>query len=88
MPDPQLRTSTPLTTPTINFIMEVEKDKMLSFLGTQHLNQVPCILTEVFVKPTNSGLPLHFHSHFDNRYLTEERERSLYSLDWSIPSTL
>ena len=26
------------------------------------------IETKVFVKPTNSGLLLHYHSHVDNRY--------------------
>ena len=54
--------------PTIKFTMEVEKDGMLPFLGTQLLNRVPRIETKVFVKPTNSGLLLHYHSHVNNRY--------------------
>ena len=29
---------------------------------------MPCIETKVFVKPTNSGLLLHYHSHVDDRY--------------------
>ena len=48
--------------------MEVENDGMLPFLGTQLLNRAPRIETKVFVKPTNSGLLLHYHSHVDNRY--------------------
>jgi len=56
-------TSIALVTP-----MEVEKDGMLPFLGTQLLNRAPRIETKVFVEPTNSGLLLHYHSHVDNRY--------------------
>ena len=52
----------------IKFTMEVEKDGMLPFLGTQLLNRAPRIETKVFVKPTNSGLLLHYHIHVDNRY--------------------
>ena len=48
--------------------MEVENDGMLPFLGVQLLNRAPRIETKVFVKPTNSGLLLHYHSHVDNRY--------------------
>ena len=54
--------------PAIKFTMEVENDGMLPFLGTQLLNRAPRIETKVFVKPTNSGLLLHYHSHVDNRY--------------------
>ena len=54
--------------PAIKFTMEVENDGMLPFLGTQVLNRAPRIETWVFVKPTNSGLLLHYHSHVDNRY--------------------
>ena len=52
----------------IKFTMEVEKDGMLPFLGNQLLNRAPRIETKVFVKPMNSGLLLHYHSHIDNRY--------------------
>ena len=52
----------------IKFTMEVKNDGMLPFLGIQLLNRAPCIETKVFVKPTNSGLLLHYHSHVDNRY--------------------
>ena len=48
--------------------MEVEKDGMLPFLGVQLLNRAPCVETKVYVKPTNTGLPLHYHNHVDNRY--------------------
>ena len=54
--------------PAIKFTMEVENDGMLPFLGVELLNRAPCIETKVFVKPTNSGLLLHYHSHVDNRY--------------------
>ena len=38
------------------------------FLVVQLLNRAPRIETKVLVKPTNSGLLLHYHSHVDNRY--------------------
>ena len=44
------------------------KDGMLPFLGTQLLNRVPQIKTKVYVKPTNTGLLVHYQSHVDNRY--------------------
>ena len=52
----------------IKFTMEVENGGKLPFLGIQLLNRAPRIETKVFVKPTNSGLLLHYHSHVDNRY--------------------
>ncbi|XP_068731010.1 uncharacterized protein [Montipora capricornis] len=52
----------------IKFTMEVENGGMLPFLGIQLLNRAPRFETKVFVKPTNSGLLLHYHSHVDNRY--------------------
>lgn len=36
--------------------------------GIQLLNRTPRIETKLFVKPANSGLLLHYHSHVDNRY--------------------
>ena len=52
----------------IKFTTEVENDEMLPFLGIQLLNRAPRIEIKAFVKPTNSGLLLHYHSHVDNRY--------------------
>ena len=41
---------------------------LLPFLGVQLLNRAPCVETKVYVKPTNTGLLLHYHSHVDSRY--------------------
>ena len=41
---------------------------MLPFLGVQLLNRAPCVETKVYVKPTNTGLLLHYHSHVDSHY--------------------
>ena len=41
---------------------------MLPFLGTQLLNKSTQIQTKVYVKPTNTGLLLHYKSHVDDRY--------------------
>jgi len=37
------------------------------FLGTQLLHRAPQIETKVYVKPTNTGLLVHYQSHVDNR---------------------
>ena len=54
--------------PSVSFTTEIEKDGMLPFLGTQLLNRAPQIETKVYVKPTNTGLLVHYESHIDNRY--------------------
>ena len=48
--------------------METENNDVLPFLGMQLLNRAPQIETKVYVKPTNTGLLLHYHSHVDMRY--------------------
>ena len=74
--------------PSVSFTMEIEKDGMLPFLGTQLLNRAPQIETKVYVKPTNTGLLVHYQSHVDNRYkrslLTTMLDRA-YRLSSSWP---
>ena len=53
---------------SIKFTMEIENNRMLPFLGTQLLNKSTHVETKVYVKPTNSGLMLHYKSHVDDRY--------------------
>ena len=48
--------------------MEEDENGMLPFLGVQLLNRAPRPETKVYVQPTNTGLPLHYHSHVDSRY--------------------
>ena len=73
--------------PAVKFTMEIEKDGMLPFLGTQLLHLVPQIKTSVYVKPTYTSLLLHYQSHVDNWYkqslLTFMLDRShRLSLSW------
>jgi hypothetical protein len=74
--------------PSVSFTMEIEKDGMLPFLGTLLLNRAPQIETKVYVKPTNTGLLVHYQSHVDNRYkrslLTTMLDRA-YRLSSSWP---
>ena len=53
---------------SVKFTMEVETNGKLPFLGTELINHAPRIETKVHVKPTNTGLLLHYQSHVDNRY--------------------
>ena len=52
----------------VNFTMELETSAVLPFLGVSLINKAPRVETKVYVKPTNTGLLLHHHSHVDNRY--------------------
>ena len=49
--------------PSLSFTMELEHDGSIPFLGT-----VLTLTTEVYRKPTDTGLLLHFQSHVDSRY--------------------
>ena len=53
---------------SIKFTMEIENNRMLPFLGTRLLNKSTHVETKVYVKPTNSGLMLHYKSHVEDRY--------------------
>ena len=53
---------------SVKFTMEMENNGMLPFLGTQLLNKSTYIEMKVYVKPTNTGLLLHYKSRVDDRY--------------------
>ena len=53
--------------PSISFTMELPIENSLSFLGMTLRKDCQNIATSVFVKPTNTGHLLHYHSHVDNR---------------------
>ncbi|XP_067039590.1 uncharacterized protein [Acropora muricata] len=53
---------------SLKFTMEIENDGMLPFLGIQLLNKSTQIQTKTYIKPTNTGLLLHYKSHVDDRY--------------------
>ena len=74
--------------PSAKFTMEVERNASLPFIGVELLNLAPRIKTKVYVKPTNTGLLLHYQSHVDNRYkrslITTMLDRAYrISSDWS-----
>jgi hypothetical protein len=54
--------------PSLTFTMEVEVEGKLPFLGMEIVKKDNRLDTKVYVKPTNNGLLLHFHSHVDKRY--------------------
>ena len=54
--------------PSISFTMELPTENSLPFLGTVLRKDSQKIITSVYVKPTNTGLLLHYDSHVDNRY--------------------
>ena len=54
--------------PSAKFTMEVERNASLPFTGVELLNLAHGIMTKVYVKPTNTGVVLHYESHVDNQY--------------------
>ena len=54
--------------PSIEFTMEIEADGQLPFLGMQVIRSNQHLETKVHIKPTNTGLLLHYDSHVDKRY--------------------
>ena len=74
--------------PSVKFTMEVERNASLPFIGVELLNVESRIETKVYVKPTNTGLLLHYQSRVDNRYkrglITTMLDRAYrISSDWS-----
>ncbi|XP_015759888.1 PREDICTED: uncharacterized protein LOC107339157 [Acropora digitifera] len=77
--------------PPAKFTMEVERNSSLPFIGVESLNLALRIKTKVYVKPTNTGLLLHYQSNVDNRYkrslITAMLHRAYCtSSDWSYSS--
>ena len=56
--------------PSISFTMELASNNKLPFLGMEITKNGCQLSTNVYRKPTNTGLLLHFHSHVDRRYKT------------------
>ena len=54
--------------PSISFTMELPTENTLPFLGMVLRKDSQNITTSVYVKPTNTGLLLHYNSYVDNRY--------------------
>ena len=54
--------------PSLSFTMDFELDGSIPFLGTVLTRCGGTLTTEVYRKPTDTELLLHFQSHVDNRY--------------------
>ena len=54
--------------PSLSFTMELEHDGSIPFLGTVLTRCGSTLTTEVYRKPADTGLLLHFQSHVDSRY--------------------
>ena len=54
--------------PSISFTLDLPTESTLPFLGMVLRKDSQSITTSVYVKPTNTGLLLHYNSHVDNRY--------------------
>ena len=54
--------------PNLSFMMELAVDNKILFIGMEIIKNGTQIETQVYRKPTNTALLLHFQSHTDNRY--------------------
>ena len=54
--------------PSHSFTMELEDNGKLPFLGMVIIRNGPRLDTKVYVKPTDTGLLLHYQSHVDVSY--------------------
>ena len=54
--------------PSISFTMELATNGKLPFLGLEIVKLMSRLETKVYKKPTDTGLLLHYQSHFDVRY--------------------
>ena len=54
--------------PSLQFTMEIEVNGKLPFLGAELIRKDDRFETKVFIKPTNTGLLLHFDSNVDMSY--------------------
>ena len=54
--------------PSLSFTMELEDNGKLPFLGMVIIKNGPRLDTKVYVKPTDTGLLLHYQSHVDVKY--------------------
>ena len=75
--------------PSISFTMELPTENTLPFLGMVLRKDSQNITTSVYVKPTNTGLLLHYNSHVDNRYkksliITKLDRAFKLSSNWSL----
>ena len=54
--------------PSVQFTMELETSGVIPFLGATLINKNGRLETKVYIKPTNTGLVLHYDSHVDVKY--------------------
>ena len=54
--------------PSLTFTMEFPVDNKIPFIGIEIIKNRTKLETQVYRKPTNTGLLSHFHSHTDKRY--------------------
>ena len=53
--------------PSLQFTMEIEVDGKLPFLGAELIRKDDRLESKVYIKPTNTGLLLHFDSNVESR---------------------
>jgi len=54
--------------PSLTFMMELPVDNKISFIGIEIVKNGTKLETQVYRKPTNTGLLLHFQSRMDKCY--------------------
>ena len=72
--------------PSLSFTIEFPDNNKISFIGIEIIKNGTRIETQVYRKPTNTGLLLHFQSYTDKRY-KECLLKTMIHLAHSLSST-
>ena len=71
---------------SLSFRMELPVDDRIPFIGIDIINNGTKLETQVYRKPTNTGLLLHFHSHTDKCY-KDSYLKTLFHRAYALSST-
>ena len=72
--------------PSLSFTMELSVDDRIPFIGIEIIKNGTKLETQVYRKPTNTGLLLHLHSHTDKRY-KDSLLKTMLHLAYALSST-
>ena len=72
--------------PSLTFTMELPVDNKIPFIANEIVENRNKLETQVYRKPTSTGLLLHLHSHTDKRYKDSLLKTTIH-LAYALSST-
>ena len=71
----------------LTFMMELPVDNKIPFIGIEIVKSGTKLETQVYRKPTNTGLLLHYQSHTDKRYKDSLLLKAMIHRAYALSST-